>query len=94
MTEFEVSPDQKAAVDQLAQFVTRFGLTIPCVLALESVRPLSFVGSQCLHMISPSLGIFLPPAQLDALAALLEDRRGLGYIIDQIERLDAQRSAS
>ena len=46
MSALVVSEEAAAAVDRVARFVVRFGLTIPAILALESMRPLSFVGSQ------------------------------------------------
>ncbi len=87
----EVSVEQDAAVDRVARFVVRFGMTVPAVLALESVRPLSFVGSQFMHVLSPSIGAFLTLPEWDALANLLEDRRGLEYILRRIEALDRER---
>jgi len=87
----EVSAEQDAAVDRVARFVVRFGMTVPAVLALESVRPLSFVGSQFMHLLSPSIGAFLTLPEWDALARLLEDRRGLEYILRRIEALDRER---
>ncbi len=86
-----VSPEQVAAVDKIGRFVVRFGLTVPAILALESVRPLSFVGSQFMHLLSPSIGAFLTVPEWDSLAHLLEDRRGLEYVLRRIEELDRER---
>ena len=83
-----VTPQQAAAVDRVARFVVRFGLTLPAILSLESMRPLSFVGSQFMHMLSPSIGAALSSADWDALAGLLEDRRGVDVLIERIEALD------
>ncbi len=83
-----VTPAQAAAVDRVARFVVRFGLTLPAILSLESMRPLSFVGSQFMHMLTPSIGAMLSSADWDALAGLLEDRRGLDVLIERIEALD------
>ncbi len=87
------TPDQRDAVDRLARFVVRFGLTVPAILALETMHPVSFVGSQLMHVISPSIAVFLSPRQWDALAALLEHRRGLEVVLRRIEQLDAALQA-
>ncbi len=87
-----VSPEQEAAVDKVGRFIVRFGLTVPAILALESVRPLSYVGSQFMHVLSPSIGAFLTFPEWDSLAHLLEDRRGLEYVITRIEELDRERA--
>lgn len=88
----DVSAAQEAAVDRVARFIVRFGMTVPAILALETVRPLSFVGSQFMHLLSPSIGAFLTSREWDELAHLLEDRRGLEYVLRRIEQLDEERA--
>ncbi len=84
----EVTDAQAAAVDRVARFVVRFHLTVPALLTLESLRPLSFVGSQFMHVLSPSITAFLTVDDWDELARLLEDRRGLDYVLERIEAID------
>jgi hypothetical protein len=55
------------------------------------MRPLGFVGSQFMHMLTPSIGVFLTSDQWNALASLLEKRSGVDVILNRIEELDAQR---
>lgn len=86
----EPTPEQREAVDRLARFVVRFGLTVPAVLAIEGMRPLGFVGSQFMHLLTPSIGVFLTPDQWNAIATLLEQRRGVDVILERIEELDAE----
>ena len=86
----EPTPEQLQAVDRLARFVVRFGLTVPAVLAIEGMRPLGFVGSQFMHLLTPSIGVFLTPDQWNAIATLLEQRRGVDVILERIEKLDAE----
>lgn len=88
MTDLVVSEEAAAAVDRVARFVIRFGLTVPAVLALESMRPISFVGSQFMHVLSPAIATFLSSSEWEAMAELLEDRRGLDYLIEHIENLN------
>jgi hypothetical protein len=87
------SAEQAAAAETVARFVVRTGLVVPAILALESLRPLSFVGSQFMHVLSPSVTAMLPAGSWDALATLLEDRRGLDYLLARIESLDEARRA-
>ena len=63
---------------------------MPAVLTLESMRPLSFVGSQFMHVLSPSVTAFLSGPEWDALAHLLEKRQGLEYVIQRIEALSEE----
>ncbi len=83
---------QEQALDRVAEFIVRFGLTVPAVLWLEGMRPLSFVGSQFMHVMSPSITAFLPMTEWDALAELLEEREGLELLIARIEQADRERA--
>lgn len=85
---FFVSEEQEAAAERVARFIIRWKLTVPAILSLETMRPLSFVGSQFMHVLTPSITTFLSVSDWDRLAHLLEDRRGLEYLIRRIEVLD------
>jgi hypothetical protein len=87
-----VSAEQAEAVGRVARFIVRFGITVPALLALETVRPLSYVGSQFMHLLSPSIGAFLSATEWNAMAALLEDRKGLDYVLLVIEQQDGVRA--
>ena len=91
---FLVDAADDAAVERVARFIVRWNLTIPALLTLESMRPLSFVGSQFMHVLSPSITALLSVDDWDRLAHLLEDRRGLDHLIRRIELLDEQREES
>ena len=93
MSELVVTTEQEAAVEKVAEFIVRFGMTVPAILTLEGLRPLSHVGSQFMHLLSPSVTTFLTSAHWDAMARLLEDRRGLEYLLRRIEARDQERAA-
>ena len=83
----------QTAVDDTCRFIIRFGMTTPAILAIESMRPLSFVGSQLMHILSPSIAVFLSPLSWDAVAKLLESREGLDYFLERLEALDANQGS-
>lgn len=87
--EFVVSEAQSAAVEKMARLIVRYSLTLPAIMALESMRPLAFVGSQFMHVMSPAATMLLPFGEWDQVATLLEDRRGVEYVITVIEETDA-----
>jgi len=87
----DLTQDQRIAVERVAEFVVRFGMTIPAIMTLESMRPLSVVGAQFMHVLSPSVSVFLPPNQWEALAKMLEKRGGIDHLLDAIESADSQR---
>ena len=84
-SELKVTDTQAAAVQKLIKLLDRFQLRTPAILALESMRPLSFVGSQFMHVLSPAVSMLVPMAEWDQLATLREDRRGIEYVINQLE---------
>ena len=90
----QVSEVQAAAVDTLARLIVRWRLTVPAILTLESMQPLSFVGSQFMHVLSPVATGIVPFAQWDEIARLLEDRRGVEYVITILEQHSAGRPRS
>ena len=90
----QITDSQRAAVETLARLIVRWRLTVPAILTLESMQPLSFVGSQFMHVLSPVATGLVPFAQLDEIARLLEDRRGVEYVITTIEQHSAGRTSS
>lgn len=90
LAEVELSPEEKAVVQKIADKVVRWGITVPAIMFLEVHRPLSFVASQGLHMLSPFVSMFLDPKELDVLAKMLERRETIEEIIVAIEATDAR----
>ena len=90
MTKLEISEVQKDAVDRVSRFLIRFRMTVPAILALESIKPLSVIGSQFMHLLTPSIGAFLSPHAWNEMAKLLEEREGIDYVISRIEELDSR----
>ena len=85
----QVTPEQAESVDKVAEFLVRFGMGTPALLTLETMRPLSYVGSQFMHMLTPAMSAFLTSSAWHSMADLLEDRRGMDYVLERIEH--AQR---
>ena len=82
---------QDQAVSKVAQLTVRFGVTVPTILFLESIKPMSFVGSQAMLAFSPFVNVLASRAEWDALQSLLEDRRGIEVVIRRIEETAAAR---
>jgi hypothetical protein len=81
---------QDRAVERVATLTVRFGLAAPAILILESVKPVSFVGSQAMLVLSPFVNVLASRAEWDALQTLLEDRRGIEVVIARIEAVAAR----
>jgi hypothetical protein len=64
-------------------------MTVPAIFFLESVKPLSFVGSQALHFFEPMVRALFTVPEYDRFAYLLERRENLEALMVAIERQDA-----
>ncbi|MEM6931799.1 MAG: hypothetical protein AAF602_33010 [Myxococcota bacterium] len=89
-----MTPDERRqaelAMDRVARFLVRFGLTVPAILWLESLRPLAYSGSQFMHLLTPAIAAFLPVNQWNAFAALLVERDGLDRFVAHLEEVDRE----
>lgn len=69
----------------LAARVRGAGLAMPALLWLASARPLSFLGSQALHVASPLSDLVVPRAGTARLARILEQRSHFDRFLDLLE---------
>ncbi len=80
-----LAPEDQALFDKLAVWLVERRLETPAVLFLETVRPLSFVGSQAMHFFEPfARALFVPP-EYERLAKLFEQRENFEHLIRTIE---------
>ena len=77
-------------LERAARAVVRRRLTVPAVLTLESLRPLSFIGSQALLVLTPMLSLVFNHRDLQTLYRLLEKRTGIERFLTLIEEYDGE----
>ncbi len=63
-------------------------MTVPAIFFLESVKPLSFVGSQALHFFEPLVRAFFHVEDYERFALLMERRENLEALLVKIEERD------
>ena len=63
-------PEDAALFAKLAEWVVARRMEAPAVLFLETVRPLSFVGSQAMHFFQPFARAIFPEPDYERLARL------------------------
>ncbi len=78
-------------VDALAREASLAGFGAAGMFLAETAKPLSRLGSQILHLFTPSVGLLVGERRLANLACLLEDRSNLERFILAVERQDEQR---
>jgi hypothetical protein len=88
----DINQERKAEIiHKLAQKVVDLKLTTIAIVMLESSKPLSFVGSQLMVFFQPIFTSVFPFIQYDEFAALLEDRKNVEVLIQEIERFDEEK---
>ncbi len=80
-------------LQELAVKIERKGLTAPALLWLESLRPVSFLGSQAMHFLNPFVRMLFDSDAFARLATILEEREHLERLLYHMEAA-AGRSAS
>lgn len=70
---------------QVAAALHHAGLATPLYLALDTGRPLAFLGAQCLFIAQPALSLFLPRITINQLAHLLEEPAGVELLLEKLE---------
>ncbi len=65
-------------------------MTVPAILFLESVKPLSFVGSQALYFFEPMVRALFSVPEYERFAALLERRENIEVLLVKIETKDEE----
>jgi hypothetical protein len=87
------SPAQSEAIDRILNEVHRRGMALPASMALETCRPLNFVGSQLLVFFSPILKVTLGIQAQDDFARFLEKRGSIDYLLERLDSLGEQTPA-
>lgn len=86
----EISDEDLALLDKVAQWVVKRRLVAPAVLVLESSAPLNFVGSSLMTFFRPVVGVAFGTIQWERFEALLEKRCSMRLLVERIEKLDAE----
>ncbi|MGD2206654.1 MAG: hypothetical protein PVH17_07735 [Anaerolineae bacterium] len=81
-------------VEQLAQQIGRWRLTLPAILFLEAAKPLSFVASQGLLLCQPLLGFLYDESRIAGYADLLAERSNVDRLIACLETQSPPRVQS
>ena len=73
----------------LANKIYSHGLSVPAIFFLESVKYLSFFGSQLLIFFGPIITVFLSTKSYYKVAELFEDKKNIELLLQEIERLES-----
>ncbi|MCS6292413.1 MAG: hypothetical protein H8J66_05010 [Nitrospira sp.] len=83
-----------ALLQRIADAVVQRRMAAPAVLFLESLGPMSFLGSQALHFFAPIIELAFSAQEVSQVAALLERRDTTVRLITLIEAASAPQGAA
>ena len=84
--------DKDAALEEIAQRIVREHMSSAAIAFFESIKPISFIGSQAMIVATPLVGGFIEPMRLEQYASLFGDREFLERLIQRIEDLESERA--
>jgi hypothetical protein len=83
------SDHEKELLDKLARKVVHWKMSVPAIMALESVKPLNYIGSQAMVFFEPMVQTIFNLADYDTMRQMLERRETIEMLLLRIEHFDA-----
>ncbi|MCS6950712.1 MAG: hypothetical protein RMM06_05305 [Armatimonadota bacterium] len=88
----ELSDEERDAIlERIARGIVQRGMAAPAVLFLEMNKPLSFLASQSLIVLTPFLAPFVGIDNVYRYSRLLEKRENVERLIERIEQLEHEK---
>jgi hypothetical protein len=84
------TPEDDRLLEKIAEATVRYRMTVPAILFLESVKPVSFIGSQALYFFEPMVRAVFTVPDYERFAALMERRENLEALLVAVERRDEE----
>jgi hypothetical protein len=81
--------EEKELLDKLAKKVVYWKMTAPAIMALESVKPLNYIGSQAMVFFEPIVQTIFNLKDYDTMRQMLERRETIEMLLLRIEFFDA-----
>jgi hypothetical protein len=90
--EVEIPPERKKAlIEKLAKEIVERRLAVPAIMFLETVKPLSFLGSQALIFIEPIVQSIFSFRSYRELTLMMENRENVELLMQEIEQRERER---
>ena len=89
-----LSVDDAELLDRMADAIVRRNMAAPATVFLESMGPMSFLGSQALHFFTPIIELAFSSKEVEQVARLLERRESLARLLAIIEAKSVAKKAS
>ena len=80
-----LTEEELSVLNKTVDFIVRRKMEATVILALQSLSPMNFIGSQILVVLEPFLDPLIHPGDYQKLIRILEDRQGIELFIRKIE---------
>lgn len=87
------TPAEAEVVDRVLREVIRRRMTMPASIFLESVRPMTYLGSQAMHFFGPFMSVLVEPTAYRAFSGFLEKRGAVDHLLRRMEQMERGDSA-
>ena len=77
--------DFQSLIERIAKAIVERQLTVPAIIFLESVKPLSFLGNQFLVFMNPIVSLVVASSEYYRFVRMMEDRDNVEKLIVAIE---------
>lgn len=78
-------------IDKLAKMIVERHLGVVAIVFLESVKPLTFLGSQLMVFFDPFVSVFFKPDDYRRFYEMIEDRKNVEKLIEKIEEYENKK---
>lgn len=85
----QLSERESELLDKLAKKVVHWKMSVPAIVALESVKPLNYIGSQAMVFFEPMVQAVFNFSDYDTFRIMMERRETIELLLQRIEHFDA-----
>lgn len=89
----DLTAEDLALLERVAATIDKRGMAAPATVFLESMGPMSFLGSQALHFLAPILEFAFNAKEVEQVARLLERRDTVSRLIELLEARSSKTGA-
>lgn len=77
-------------IDKMARFFVDRRMASAAIMTIESLKPINFIGSQLMYMVSPFAEIFFNSKEYQEIAALVENDDYVNLLSKRIDDLEEE----
>ncbi len=86
-----VTPERRdELLKKFVDVIDRYGMYAPAAFFITLSKPVTFLGSQAMFMLSPIAGVFIKEELIEDYAQLMSDRENVEYLLNMLEERELE----